>query len=134
MEQVEKSIEIVAEQVAQLLQAEVALIGGKVLFDKKRTLKICTAGHSFVCTLDLDISFEYFHEDGSAVNRAEILLLPEEVQPFLTALNTSVYPFPTVYRQWIHSNPNLASVCLVATEPPERFAERLTMALQLVGC
>lgn len=132
MESVEHSMETVAKKVGELLQADVELTKAKAVFDKKRTVDICTAGHSFVCTLDLDISFENLAEDGCAQNQAEILLLPEEIQPFLTALNTPICPFPTSYQQWMQSNPNLASVCLEAWEPPDQFAERLAIALNIL--
>ncbi|EIM05085.1 hypothetical protein A1A1_18012 [Planococcus antarcticus DSM 14505] len=130
MKEVEKMMEAAAEKAGQLLNAEIEQLGGKVCFKKQRRLEIQTDSKCFICTLDLDLSFEHFQEDGFAFNQAEIFLLPEEVPAFTCVLSEHLIPFPTEYRQWTILNPNIASVCMEATEPPAHFAERLSVALQ----
>ncbi|EMF45542.1 hypothetical protein B481_3093 [Planococcus halocryophilus Or1] len=130
MKEVELTLEAAAEKAGQLLNAEIELQAGKVCFKKQRRLEIQTDSNCFICTLDLDISFERFQDDGFAFNQAEIFLLPEEVSVFTCALSGHSLLFPTEYRQWTTLNPNIASVCMEATEPPAYFAERLSAALQ----
>lgn len=132
MKEVEKMMEAAAEKAGQLLNAEIEQLGGKVCFKRQRRLEIKTESKCFICTLDLDISFEHFQEDGFAFNQAEIFLLPEEVPVFTHALSEHLIPFPTEYRQWTILNPNIASVYLEATEPPADFASRLSAALQVL--
>ena len=124
--------ESAAEKVGWLLEAEVEAAGEKYLVKKKRTMKIHSLEAFFTCTLDLDISFERLQDNGSAFNKAEIFLLPEEFPAFTFALSEHPIPFPTDYRQWAVTNPNIISVCMESTEPPEHFAERLAAALQVI--
>lgn len=130
MKELEKRMKEAAEKAGQLLNAEIEQQVGKVCFKKQRRLEIQTDSNRFICTLDLDLSFEHLQEDGFAFNQAEIFLLPKEVPVFTCALSEHSIPFPTEYRQWTTSNPNIASVCMEATEPPAHFAERLSAALQ----
>lgn len=132
MKELEKMMKEVAEKAGQLLNAEIEQQSGKIYFKKQRRLEIQTDSNRFICTLNLDISFEHFQEDGFAFNQAEMLLLPEEVSVFTCALSEHSIPFPTEYRQWTISNPNIACVCMEATEPPAHFTERLSAALQVL--
>ena len=132
MDEVETTKEAAAKRAGQLLAAEIEQQTEKVLLKKQRTLEIFAVNHRFTCTLDLDISFDHFQDNGSAFNQAEIFLLPEEFPAFTFSLSEHPIPFPTDYRQWTVSNPNIISVCLASTEPPEHFAERLAAALQVI--
>lgn len=127
-----EQLETIAEKVGWLLKAEVEQQGGKILLKRQRTLEILAENNRFSCTLDLDISFEHLREDGSAFNKAEIFLLPEEFSAFTLALNEHRIPFPTAYRQWQEPNPHLIRVCMESTEPPEAFAERLSTAMNIL--
>lgn len=127
-----EQIEIIAEKAGRLLQAKIEQNGEKMTFKRQRTFEICTENNRFTCTLELDISFKGLQPDGSAFNQAEIFLLPEEFSIFTSTLSEHRYPFPTHYRQWQNANPNIVSVCLESTEPPEHFAERLSAALTVL--
>ena len=132
MEEVKATKESASEKAAQLLNAEIELQAEKVLIKKQRTLEIFANNNLFTCTLDLDISFDHFQDNGSAFNQAEIFLLPEEFPAFTFALREHPIPFPTDYRQWTVTNPSIISVCLESREPPEHFAERLAAALHVI--
>ena len=132
MEEVEATREAAAKKAGQRLDAEIEQQGEKVLLKKQRTLEILAENNRFTCTLELDISFDQFQDNGSAFNKAEIFLLPEEFPAFTFALSEHPIPFPSDYRQWTISNPNIISVCLESKEPPEHFAERLAAALQVI--
>lgn len=92
--------ETAAEKAARLLHAEIERSGEKTILKRQRTLEILAENHQFTCTLDLDISFEQVREDGTALNKAEIFLLPEEYPAFFLALSEHRLPLPTDYRQW----------------------------------
>lgn len=132
MKDVELTLEAAAEKAGQLLNAEIELQAGKICFKKQRRLEIQTDSNCFICTLDLDISFERFQDDGFAFNQAEIFLLPGEVSAFAFALSEHPIPFPTEYHQWTTLNPHIASVCLESMESPTDFAERLSFALKVL--
>ena len=92
MEEVEATRESAAKKAGQLLNAKIEQQAEKVLIKKQRTLEIFANNNLFTCTLDLDISFDHFQDNGSALNKAEIFLLPEEFPAFTFAL--SEYPIP----------------------------------------
>ncbi|WP_233569691.1 hypothetical protein [Planomicrobium sp. Y74] len=121
-----------AEKVGLLLNAEIEIEPGKCIVKKKRTIDIHADNLFFPCILDMDISFEDFRNNGFAVNRAEIFLLPEELPAFTIALNENQIPFPTDYQQWQVTNPNIVSIWIKSIEPPEHFAERLSIALRVI--
>lgn len=127
-----EKINTVAQKAGYLLQAEFEQQGEKTIFKRQRTLEILAENNRFSCTLELDISFEHLREDGSAFNKAEIFLLPEEFPAFMFALSEHRIPFPTVYRQWQEVNPHIIRLCIESTEPPVDFAERLSTALNVL--
>lgn len=127
-----KDFERVAEGVGMLLGAEIEIYGGKCTVSKKRTLEIEAEAVCFSCTLELDISFERYQENGFALNKAEVFLLPGECQEFTLALLQCNLPLPSMYRQWQVENPKGVSLYLESVEPPLDFAGRLSTAFQAI--
>lgn len=125
-------IEEIAEKVGHLLEADTQIEMDFCLIKKKRTLEIQSSQNCFVCKLDMDISFGQLQKDGTAANKAEVYLLPEEFTHFLKILRSHPIPLPTDYSQWLDENPDLICVYMESVEPPEHFAERLADALKLL--
>lgn len=125
-------LEQVGEKVGMVMDAEIEWMGGECIIKKQRTLEIRSNDSRFYCTLDLDISFDHLNADGSADNKAEIYLLPEEYSAFLNRLRNYPIPLPTNYRQRLVANPNIVCVYMKSKEPPEFFAERLAAALEII--
>ncbi|MGK7377065.1 DUF1259 domain-containing protein [Planococcus sp. 1R117A] len=125
-------LEQVAEKVGMLMKSEVELQHGGCIVNKKRTLVIHANTSFFSCTLDLDISFTNLKEDGTAHNKAEIYLLPEEFPCFSFNFKEYPIPLPTDFQQRLISNPNIVCVHLESKERPEDFAERLSAALEVI--
>lgn len=124
--------ERLAEQVGMLLNAEVEVQGGECLVKRTRTINISSQNKNFNCVLDHDISFKNLKEDGTALNQAEIFLLPEELELFTNALHQHSLPLPTNYRQRVDTNPNIVCIYLSSEEAPENFATRLSTAFQMI--
>lgn len=128
-----QNIEQIAEKVGHLLEAQPEIGRDTCLIRKKRMLKIHTTTNCTVCTLDADISFEKLKEDGTATNKAEIYLLPEEFAHFLKILEEHPLPLPTKYSQWLDGNPEIICMHMQSKESPEHFAERLATTLKLLN-
>lgn len=126
------SMEQLAGKVGTLMEAETELQGGRCIIKKKRSLEIRASQSCFICTLDMDISFRHVKEDGTALNRAEIYLLPEEFPAFIEKLRNYPIPLPTNYSQRTASNPNLICIRMESKEPPEHFAKRLLATLEVL--
>lgn len=128
-----QNIEQIAEKVGQILEVEPEVSRDACLIRKKRTLEIHSSNNCAVYNLDMDISFEKLREDGTATNKAEIYLLPEEFTHFLKILEEHPLPLPTDYSQWLDGNPEIICMHMKSKESPEHFAERLTSALKLLN-
>lgn len=119
-----------ADEVAFLLNADTEVIGETCFVKKKRHLNIHTDFKYFSCMLDLDISFRKLKNNGEALNRAEILLLPEELPAFTGAWSSFAAPLPVNFKQRCETNPNIVCLHLETTECPEVFAARLSASLK----
>lgn len=128
-----QNIEKVAEKVGHLLEAEPEIEMDSCWIRKKRTLAIHSSDKCSVCTLEMGISFEKLQKDGTATNKAEIYLLPEEFTHFLKILEEHPLPLPTDYSQWLDGNPDIICMHMTSKELPAHFAERLATALKLLN-
>ncbi|MGB6406285.1 MAG: hypothetical protein WBF39_02340 [Planococcus donghaensis] len=124
--------ERLAEQVGVLLNAEVEIQNGECLIKKTRAINISSQNKNFNCVLDHDISVGNLKEDGTALNQAGILLLPEELTLFTNALNEHPIPLPINYQQRVDINPNIVCIYMSSEESPEDFATRLSAVFSAI--
>lgn len=122
-------LEELAHEVASLMNADIELAGDTCLVKKKRHLNIQTEQIYFSCILELDISFRKLRKNGKALNKAEILLLPEELPAFTAAWSSFAIPLPVSFKQRCETNPNIVCLHLETVECPKAFASRLSAAL-----
>ena len=122
-------IQELAKDIASSMDADVEVTGEVCLIKKKRRLNIRTERNRFSCILELDISFRKLKNNGDALNKAEILLLPEEVPAFTSAWSSFNLPLPVNFKQRCERNPNSIFLYLETVECPKVFAARLSAAL-----
>ncbi|MGM0896468.1 MAG: hypothetical protein ACQEV0_01135 [Bacillota bacterium] len=121
---------LIADEVQRMLNARCDYREGKYHFTKTKKLEIFLGSSFFVFKLDMEISFEHFQQDGSAVNKAGVYMLPEEVLAFEDTLRRFPIPLPIAFRQCIHMNQHVIEVAIESLEPPRDFAQRLAAALK----
>ncbi|WP_404335185.1 hypothetical protein [Planococcus rifietoensis] len=121
---------LIADEVQRMLNARCEYREGKFHFTKTKKLDIYLGSSLFAFKLDMEISFGHFQQDGFAVNRAEVYLLPEEMLAFEDTLRKFPIPLPIAFRQCIHMNQNLVEIRMESLEPPRHFALRLAAALK----
>jgi hypothetical protein len=120
-----------AQMAGTLFNAEVDMSNGRCDIKKTRVLEICAENSTnFCCTLDLDISFSTLQENGLAFNKAEIFLLPGELEAFTVKLLDYPVSLPTQYRQRMVTNPQIVCLYMEAVEAPEDFMGRLATAVK----
>lgn len=120
-----------AKAIGNILEADVAVISQKCQMDKKRTVKVKKS--SKVCvhwSLDLSVSFTGLTDNGEAVNKAEVFLLPEELPVFTLSLLQHPILLPTNYSQQVSMERGMYCMRIIAEESPENFAQRLSDTLQ----
>ncbi|ALS75899.1 MULTISPECIES: hypothetical protein [Planococcus] len=121
---------LIADEVQRTLKARCEYREGKFHFTKTKKLDIFLGSSLFVFKLDMEISFGHFQQDGAAVNKARVYILPEEMLAFEDTLRKFPIPLPIAFRQCIHMNQNLVEITMESLEPPRNFALRLAAALK----
>lgn len=125
-------VEQIAQRVGGILAADSRLQEGKCTIHKKRTMTVYANGKYYTHTLELGISFKSFKADGTALNRAEIYLLPEEFPFFFHTLKKYNLPLPPHHKLQVKTRRDLICFTVKAKEAPEHFAQRLSAAMKIV--
>lgn len=115
------------------LDAEVEMIDKIFLIKKMRELTVNSGDSSFSFKVDCEISFEGIHQQGKTRNKAEILLLPEELAVFSSTFISHRLPLPSNYSQRLVMEPNVYCLYMESSEFPEEFAQRLAAALNAIN-
>lgn len=125
-------IETVAEILEKTLEAPVEVLGGLYVVTKQRDLAIKSGDCTMLFKIDNEITFQDLHQHGKMLNKAEILLLPEELPVFSSALINQGPPLPSNYAQRLVMDLDVYSLYMESRELPEQFAERLATALKAI--
>ena len=83
--------------------------------------------------MDCNITLQAHYLQSITHNKAEILLLPEELSLFSSALISHRLPLPTNYSQRLVMEANVYCLYVESRELPEEFAERLEAALKTIN-
>ncbi|TWT25955.1 hypothetical protein [Planomicrobium sp. CPCC 101110] len=123
------SLKTAAEKISFLLDAEIERTDGLWQIRKQRLVK--NSENTF-CMMNFSVEVGPFDENGIAVNKASVFLLPEELPHFTSALWRHPISFPTNFSQSQTVEQHLYCLHLESKEPPEDFVERLAGALQII--
>jgi hypothetical protein len=125
-----KDLKSTAENLKKILGAEGEAEDGMIALEKSRDIDVTVQGRAFKSETDMEIHFESFQEDGTALNHAEIVLLPEEVPDFTIALGKNDIPITALHNHWLFAEPAIKYLHVQTVEDPEAFAKRLSEAFK----
>lgn len=108
--------------------AEFLVLKNKRVIEVHKNLNRCVGWSQ-----DPGISVEIARDERRALNEAQILLLPEEVQAFTQALIQHPILLPTSYSQNLSKARGMYCLRIASQEPFSDFAERLSEALGVLG-
>lgn len=126
-------IKDISEILEKALDAPVEVLGDFYVVTKHRELAIQSADAALSFQMDYEITFQNIHQQGEMLNKAELLLLPEELPIFLSALISQGASLPSNYSQRLVMEQNVYSLFIESRELPKRFAERLAAALKAIN-
>ncbi|WP_088006889.1 DUF1259 domain-containing protein [Indiicoccus explosivorum] len=106
-------------------KAEAQADKGVVEAPISRDLSVTVQGRPFKSELDMEIHFEALEDDGTALNHAEIVLLPDEVPGFTRALGENSLTISALHNHWLYAEPAIMYLHVQSVEKPEDFAEKL---------
>jgi hypothetical protein len=127
-----KELRELAEQLKELLKAEGEAKEGMISLEISRDIEVSVQGRPFKSETEMEIHFEAFQEDGTALNHAEIVLLPEEVPDFTIALGKNDIPITALHNHWLFAEPAIKYLHVQTVEKPESFAKRLSEAFKVL--
>ena len=125
-------IETVAEILEKTLEAPVEDLGNLYIVTKQRDLAIKSGECTMLFKINNEITFQDLHQQGKMLNKAEILLLPEELPVFSSALINQGASLPSNYAQRLVMELDVYSLYMESRELPKQFAERLAAALKAI--
>ncbi|RIW38486.1 DUF1259 domain-containing protein [Bacillus salacetis] len=127
-----KDLEVVADKLKELLGAEGEAQEEMVALEIPRDIAVMVQGRPFKSETAMEIHFEGFQEDGTALNHAEIVLLPEEVPDLTIALGKNDIPITALHNHWLFAEPAIKYLHVQTVEKPEAFAKRLAEAFKVL--
>lgn len=125
-------VKTVAEILEKILEAPVDVLGDLYVVNKQRDLAIKSGDFTLWFKIDYEITFQDLQQQGKTLNKAEILILPEELPVFSSALISQAASLPNNYTQRLIMEPNVYCLYMESRERPELFAERLASALKAI--
>ncbi|WP_456271351.1 DUF1259 domain-containing protein [Bacillus sp. AK031] len=127
-----KDLKDTAEKLKEILGAEGEAEDGMIALEKPCDIDVMVQGRAFNSETDMEIHFESFQEDGTALNHAEIVLLPEEVPDFTIELGKNDIPITALHNHWLFAEPAIKYLHVQTIEKPESFAKRLSKAFEVL--
>lgn len=121
-----------AAKIGKLMNVDMELSTGIWSFSKKRKVTVRNSTSSIHRALPVNVSFYASPQGGTAVNTAEVYLLPEEVSVFTAALRQQARLFPTNYLQQVTAADVICCLRLESVECAVHFAERLAEAFRVL--
>ncbi|WP_240374393.1 DUF1259 domain-containing protein [Bacillus piscicola] len=125
-------IQQVAERFGEILGAEAEVDGDMAEMEIERDLKVTVQGRPFKSELSMEIHFEALESDGTALNHAEIVLLPEEIPDFTRALGKNDLTITALHNHWLYAEPSIKYLHIQSVEKPEEFAQKLANSIKVL--
>lgn len=125
-------IEDIAKKFGEILGAEPEVEDGMIEIEKERDLDVKVQGRPFKSELKMEIHSESLEEDGTALNHAEIVVLPEEIPDFTRALGKNDLTITALHNHWLFAEPNIKYLHVQSVEEPEMFAKKLAESIKVL--
>ncbi|SDL89673.1 DUF1259 domain-containing protein [Sediminibacillus halophilus] len=125
-------IQEIAKTFGDILGVEAEVEDGMCEAEKERDLDVTVQGRPFKSELSMEIHFESLEEDGTALNHAEIVVLPEEIPEFTRTLGKNDLTITALHNHWLFAEPNIKYLHVQSVEKPEIFAQKLSNAISVL--
>lgn len=101
---------------------------------RMRDINATIAGRTTVSPLSLAamFSFESADQQGNTLNLGETVILPDEINPFISALRAQGIEVTALHNHWLFDHPRLMYIHFLSIENPLRFAEKVARAFKVL--
>ncbi|MGE5403491.1 MAG: DUF1259 domain-containing protein [Candidatus Saccharibacteria bacterium] len=121
-------------QFAKILHAKPSFENGvcTATLIRKLDVKILGRHSKSPLTLAALFSFESPDSQGRTLNLGETVILPEEVNPFISRLRKHKLKVTALHNHWLFESPRLMYIHWESVEPPLRFAKKVADAFKVL--
>lgn len=120
---------------ASILDAEILVSRSDlcvVTFNRDLDVEILERTSRSPLTLAALFSFESIDSNGRALNLGETVILPEEVNEFITILRRNEIIVTALHNHWLFEEPRLMYIHFESVDEPLEFARKVAQALRVL--
>lgn len=121
------------QQCAQILNGKANVKHGVCSIEITRNLQVTIQDRPSHSVLHAGITFESMDFAGNALNLGEVVLLEEELTPFVDVLIRNRLIVSAIHNHWVFTKPNILYVHFQSVEPPLAFAHKVSQAFKVLN-
>ncbi|MGO4901372.1 DUF1259 domain-containing protein [Bacillus sp. GM2] len=127
-----QSFHSLCQQFGHILNGEPHIEHGVCSVSIKRNLRVTIQGRPSKGVGMEEVMFESLDQNGTALNMAEVAILPEEIPLFTKKLVDQGIIISALHNHWIFTKPNILYIHFQSVEPPLTFARKTAAALSVL--
>ena len=127
------NFQYLCQQCAQILNGEASVKHGVCSIGISRNLQVTIQGRPSHAELHAGITFESMDQEGNTLNLGEVVLLEEELTPFVHVLVRNHLIISAIHNHWVFTKPTILYVHFQSVEPPLNFAKKVSQAFYAIG-
>ena len=125
-----QNLDSLCEQYAKMVNGKADVQHGVCSVELKRNLNVTIQGRPSTSELHAGISFESIDHQGFALNLGEVVVLENELPPFVNELVKNNIIISAIHNHWLFTNPTILYVHFQSVEPPLSFAQKTAKAFR----
>lgn len=127
------NLQNLCHQCAQILNGKPSLKNGVCSIEITRNLQVTIQGRPSRAELHAGVTFESMDHEGNGLNLGEVVLLEEELTPFVNVLVRNHLIVSAIHNHWIFTKPNILYVHFQSIESPLTFSQKVSQAFWVIN-
>ncbi|MEK5429692.1 DUF1259 domain-containing protein [Lysinibacillus sp. FSL R7-0073] len=117
---------------AQIAKGKATMKNGICSVELERNINLMIQSRPSRSALPAGITFESLDIHGNALNLGEVVVLQEELQPFVSVLIKNNLIVSAIHNHWIFTDPTILYVHFQSIESPLTFAQKFAQAFSVL--
>ncbi|MGE7985549.1 DUF1259 domain-containing protein [Lysinibacillus fusiformis] len=117
---------------AQIAKGTATMKNGICSVELERDINLMIQGRPSRSALPAGITFESLDIHGNALNLGEVVVLQDELQPFVSVLIKNNLIVSAIHNHWIFTDPTILYVHFQSIESPLTFAQKFAQAFSVL--
>ncbi|MFB0830558.1 DUF1259 domain-containing protein [Brevibacillus laterosporus] len=128
------AIDPLCKQFGEVLGLPPQIINGVCTLMTVRNIPVTILGRPSrsALTVPMMFSFESMDQNGKALCLGETVILPEEINPFISALRHYDILVTALHNHWLFNNPGIMFIHFESIDDPVQFAYKVRHAISVL--